>query len=154
MNKITIIIATAFLLVACSASAQTGQNTGVQMGNDVDDMDIIRSEVEYQLFIYKEVMMYLSDISESFSDGYIEPDAAVKKVMILRHTYNQKSEQAPKELKQLKELMNKMFSRLENYFIHFKLTYRENPYVNAKVAEAKFMVTQEAERLQYTYGEY
>ena len=154
MNKIGTIIVAAFLLVACSADAQTGQKTGFQMGSDVDEIDIIRSEVEFQLLIYKEVMQYLGEMSETFSDGYLEPDAAVKKVMLLRHTYNQKTEGAPKEVMQLKELMNKMFSRLENYFIHFKLTYRENPYVNSKVAETKFMVTREAERLQYEYGGY
>lgn len=154
MGKPIIVIFLAVIALGGLSHAQTGQQTGVQMGSDVDDMELIRSEVEYQLYIYKEVMQHLSEISESFSDGYIEPDSALKKVIVLRHTYNNKSDPVPKEAEQLKELMNKMFSRLENYFIEFKWTYRENPYVNAKVAEAKFKVTQEAERLQYTYAEY
>ncbi|MFC1570357.1 hypothetical protein ACFL4E_01070 [Candidatus Omnitrophota bacterium] len=153
MKRSIVIIFLSFILIAFSAYAQAVQQTGVQIGSDVDEMELVRDEVNFQLYIYREVMQRLKEISESFSDGEISPDEALHKVTLLRHTYNQKSNPGAKETEQLNELVNKMMSRLENYFIYFKSSYREHPYLNAKVAETKFQVTQEADRLQYTYME-
>ena len=119
--------------------------------NPVDETEIVREKVADQIYLYKEVMQHLSEISESFSFGYNSPDEALKRVIVLRHAYNSKSEPLRPEIMLFHELMNKMFSRLENYFIHFKSIYREDPYLNSKIAETKFYAAQEAERLEYTY---
>lgn len=153
MKRSRVVISLAIIFITFSAYAQAVQQTGVHIGTDVDEMELVRDEVDYQLYIYREVMQHLKEISESFSDGYIDPDEALKKIIVLRHTYNKKSKPGPTETEELNQLMNKMLSRLENYFIYFKSSYREHPYLNAKIAETKFKVTQEAERLQYTYLE-
>ncbi|HPN73199.1 MAG TPA: hypothetical protein PKZ41_04300 [Candidatus Omnitrophota bacterium] len=116
-----------------------------------DPMDAVREKVADQIYLYREVMQHISDISESFSYGYNTPDEALKRVLVLRHAYNTKSEPLCPEIKRFNDLMNQMFSRLENYFIHFKQIYREDPYLNAKLAETKFYTAEEAERLEYTY---
>jgi hypothetical protein len=121
------------------------------MIDPVDEMTIVRETVADQIHLYREVMQHLSEISESFSFGYNTPNEALKRVMVLRHAYNNKSEPLRPEVERFNELMNRMFSRLENYFIHFKSIYREDPYLNAKVAETKFYAAQEAERLEYMY---
>lgn len=131
--------------------AQGSSSANVSIGRSVDDMLLLKERIADQLYLYKEVMEHLSDISEKFSHGYIEPDAALKKVMVLRHAYNSESDPVPPEARELHERMNRMFSRLTNYFIYFKRAYREDPYLNAKIAETRFYAAQEAERLEYTY---
>ena len=142
------------LLVAgkcCGAQQAAQPQSNVQLGQPVDEMVLLKEKIADQIYLYREVMEHIKEISERFSDGYIEPNEALKKVTVLRHAYNTKSEPVPAEARELHELMNHMFSRLENYFIYFKSAYRENPYLNAKVAETKFYASQEAERLEYVY---
>lgn len=117
----------------------------------VNETVLLREKVADQIYLYREVMQHVSDISESFSFGYNSPDEALKRILVLRHAYNSKSEPLRPEIMHFNELMNQMFSRLENYFIHFKNIYREDPYLNSKIAETKFYAAQEAERLEYMY---
>ena len=155
MAKTTLLITAAVLVVflspLCSESQQTSPSRTQHMIDPVDEMTIVREAVADQIHLYKEVMQHLSEISESFSFGYNTPNEALKRVMVLRHAYNNKSEPLRPEIERFNSLMNQMFSRLENYFIHFKSIYREDPYLNAKVAETKFYAAQEAERLEYMY---
>ena len=134
-----------------SSGLQKAPQTGVQLGERVDEMELLREEIANQIFLYKEVMEHLKDISEKFSDGYLLPDEALKKVTVLRHAYNSEAKPVPNEAKKLVELVNQMFSRLENYYIYFKKSFRERSDLNAKIAESKFRASQEAERLEYTY---
>ena len=130
---------------------QASPRTAALMIDPVDEMDIVREKVADQIFLYREVMQHIAEISESFSFGYNTPDEALKRVLVLRHAYNSKSEPLRPETMRFNDLMNKMFSRLENYFIRFKKVYREDPYLNSKIAETKFYAAQEAERLEYMY---
>jgi predicted nuclease with TOPRIM domain len=145
------VLLAAFLFPGKDCTAQRASQANVQLGQPVDEMLLLKERVADQIYLYKEVMEHIREISEKFSDGYMEPDEALKKVTVLRHAYNTQSEPVPAEASELKKLMNQMFSRLENYLIHFKRVYRENPYLNAKVAETKFYASQEAERLEYVY---
>ncbi len=135
----------------CAFGQQASPRVSSMMIDPVDKMDIVREKVADQLFLYREVMQHISEISESFSFGYNTPDEALKRVLVLRHAYNSKSEPLCPEIMRFYDLMNHMFSRLENYFIHFKNVYREDPYLNSKIVETKFYAAQEAERLEYTY---
>jgi hypothetical protein len=139
-----------FIPAAC-CQAQRSSPANVSLGQSVDDVLLLKERIADQLYLYKEVMEHLSDLSERFSHGYIDPDAAIKKVMVLKHAYNSESDPVPPEARELHERMNRMFSRLTNYFIYFKRAYREDPYLNAKIAETRFYAAQEAERLEYTY---
>jgi hypothetical protein len=134
-----------------TSGQQTPAQTSSMLINPSDEMDIVKEKVADQIFLYKEVMQHISDISESFSFGYNTPDEALKRILVLRHAYNSKSEPLRPEISRFNDLMNQMFSRIENYFIHFKTVYREDPYLNSKIAESKFYAAQEAERLEYTY---
>lgn len=134
-----------------SSGQQLSSRSTAPLIDPVDEMDIVREKVADQLYLYREVMQHISDISESFSFGYNTPDEALKRVLVLRHAYNSKSEPLRPEVMRFNDLMNQMFSRIENYFINFKQIYKEDPYLNAKLAETKFYTAQEAERLEYTY---
>ena len=134
-----------------TSALQKSPQAGVQLGEQVDEMDLLREEVANQVYLYKEVMEHLKGISEKFSDGYLLPDEALKKVTVLRHAYNTEAKPVPAEAKKLFDLVNQMFSRLENYYIYFKKSFRERADLNAKVAQSKFKASQEAERLEYTY---
>lgn len=139
------------MISAGSCPGQQSSRSTVVIGDPVDDMLILRSRIGDQLYLYREVMVHIKEISRQFSDGFVSPDEALRRITLLRHAYNNESEPVPSEAAQLSYYMNRMFSRLENYFIHFKRVYREDPYLNARVAETKFYVSREAERLEYMY---
>lgn len=156
--KIKLIVKVYAVLVLCLIALSqicTGQQRSTQAVSGFSDSDeelmTLRENVADQLHLYREVMEHIGTISESFSFGYTTPDEALKRVLVLRHAYNSESEPLRPEVEEFNRLINRMFSRLENYFIHFKSSFREDPYLNMKLAEKKFYVNQEAERLLHTY---
>ena len=112
----------------------------------------VAERVKYQLELYYELNDYLDSVFSEFGQGYIEPDPALKKINVITHQYNIAVRPVPKETEKLHELTKKLLSRIENYFIHYKNNFRENPELNRKILEAKYELSREAERLQYTYG--
>jgi hypothetical protein len=148
---LTLILVITSSSVIPSWSQQPSSRASLGLVNPESETDILREKIADQIFLYKEVMQHISDISESFSFGYNTPDEALKRLIVLRHAYNSKSEPLRPEIVKFNELINQMFSRLENYFIHFKSIYREDPYLNSKIAETKFYAAQEAERLENMY---
>lgn len=123
---------------------------GVWGQNDIHEPDV--EAIRYQLHITKDVNEYLDDLFQKFSEGYVSPDEALEKVGLLRHEYNKLVEPVPQEGKQLHVLLNRLLSRIEYYFIHYKRTDRENPEINLQIAKARFEFTQEEQRLRYLYG--
>jgi hypothetical protein len=111
------------------------------------DVDGIR----YQLQVSKDVNEYLDDLFLKFSEGYIDPDTALEKVGLLRHEYNKMVEPVPQESEMLHVLMNRMLSRIEYYFIHYKRLDRENPLINYQIAQARFEYLREEQRLRFLY---
>lgn len=109
------------------------------------------NDILYQLDVYVQVSEYLDDVFREFSDGYVEADAALKRVNLLKHEYNKLVDPVPEEAEKLNQLVNKLLSRVENYFIYYKRANREDPEINIKMAQAKFELAQEAEKLQYMY---
>ncbi len=130
---------------------QSSASGAMRFSGTGDRIAEVQENVADQLYLYKEVMEHIATISESFSNGFTTSDEALKRVLVLRHAYNSKSESLCPEVEEFHRLMNRMFSRLENYFMRFNRFHREDPYINMKLAEKKFYVNQEAERLEYMY---
>ena len=141
MRKWCIIILAILFVFSASANAQ-------QYVFDEPDLD----GIQYQLYIYGQLTQYLDDLFRKFSDGYMQPDEALKKVTLLGHEYNKLVEPVPKEAEKLHGLTNILLSRIENYFINWKRSNREDPEINVKIAETKFELLQESERLKYLYS--
>ncbi len=117
---------------------------GGMMEPDTDGM-------RYQLQVSKDVNEYLDDLFLKFSEGYIDPDTALEKVGLLRHEYNKMVEPVPYEGERLHALMNKMLSRIEYYFIHYKRADRENPLINYQIAQSRVECLREEQRLRLLY---
>lgn len=107
--------------------------------------------VQHQLQLCDEVMEYLDEVFQSFSEGYLMADDALKKINLLIHKYNMMSEPLPPEAKDLNTLMKQLLSRIEYYFIHFKKSNRENPEINLQIAKTRFEIAQEMARLKFLY---
>lgn len=108
------------------------------------------NQIRYQIRLYSDATEYLDDIFREFNGGYINPDEALKRVNLMKHEYNKLVAPVPPEGQKLHELVNKLFSQVENYFIYFKRVYRENPEINLNVLKTKYYAAQEASRLEYS----
>ena len=107
------------------------------------------SEIVYQLEIAAEVTEYVDELFQKFSDGYIEANIALQKLSLWRNEYNKATEPTPERTKKLHELINKLFSQIENYFIHYKFANRENMNINSKIANLSFEIYKETIKLQH-----
>lgn len=117
--------------------------------SDTDWVQAEKDEILFQLKLYTEVTEHLDSIFRNFSDGYLSSDESLKKISLLRHEYNKLVDPHPDETSILKDLVNKLLSRIEYYFIYFKRVFRENPEINLKVAQTRFELAKEAERLRF-----
>ena len=133
-------------------SLQSSFSQQINLFDDWEETDEMKEhDILFQLVLYDEVNDYLDDLFQRFSEGYIEPDAALDKIMVLKHAYAKKAEPVPPEAERLYDLVKHLFSRIENYFIHYKRSYREHPLINLKLAQAKFKAAQEADMLHIKY---
>ena len=143
--RITAILLFIMLVFSASAGAQTQAQTQPQSAEEEE-------RIAYQLDLYTELAEYLDDVFREFSQGYLEPDPALKKIHVITHQYNIAVNPVPKEAEKLHELTKQLLSRVENYFIHYKSNFREDPELNRKILETKYELSREAERLHYMYG--
>jgi len=137
MNKTCILT---FIFLLCASSLAFSQTVDVS------------ERVMYQLDLYYELNEYLDGVFREFSQGYLEPDPALKKIHVITHQYNKAVNPVPQETEKLHELTKQLLSRVENYFIQYKNNFREDPELNRKIMETRYQLSKEAERLQYTYG--
>ena len=121
-----------FVSVLC-ATAQPGQD----------------QEIAYQLEVAAQVTMYIDDLFQEFSDSYIQPDPALRRLSMWRNEYNKATEPAPERAQKLHSLVNRLFSQIENYFIHYKRSNRENVNINSKIANLSFEIYKESIKLQH-----
>jgi len=105
--------------------------------------------ISYQLEISDRVTEYFSELFTDFSGGYIEAGEVLRKLSLAKNEYNLSLGLILPEGERLHELMKKLFSQIENYFIFYKRTDRENPEINLKIAELRFEIYKEVVRLQY-----
>ncbi|MFC1548473.1 hypothetical protein ACFL5E_00780 [Candidatus Omnitrophota bacterium] len=143
MRKFFILIVLLILLISPPAFTLVGAQPNI-IEPDVEG-------IQYLLYISDDATEYLDDLFQKFSDGYVDPDKALEKVSLLRHEYNKLVNPVPKEGEKLHELMNRLLSRVEYYFIHYKRMDRENPLINFQIAQARYEYLQEEHRLRYLY---
>jgi len=106
-------------------------------------------EISYQLEISAKVTEYLDELFAAFSDGYLEAEIALAKLSLWRNEYNKATDPVPERAARLHELVNHLFSQLENYFIHYKNANRENININSKIANLSFEIYKETIKLQH-----
>ncbi|MBU0571320.1 MAG: hypothetical protein KJ995_01995 [Candidatus Omnitrophica bacterium] len=106
-------------------------------------------EIAYQLEVAAEVTKYIDELFQKFSDGYIEAEIALQKLSLWRNEYNKATESPPESAKKLHELVNKLFSQIENYFIYYKNVDREDININSKIANISFEIYKETIKLQH-----
>jgi hypothetical protein len=108
-----------------------------------------RTAIEYQIQVSDKLAEFLSDLFDKFSEGYVEPDEALKKLSVYRNEYDLSVNTPQKEGERLYKLMHQFLSYMENYFIYFKRTQRENPEINIEIYKLKVDIKKEVIRLNY-----
>ncbi|MBF0494665.1 MAG: hypothetical protein HQL28_06000 [Candidatus Omnitrophica bacterium] len=108
-----------------------------------------QSNLAYQVDISMQVTQLIGDLFQNFSDGYVEADEALEKLNLYEHDYGREMFPPAKELKKLDELIKKLFSAIENYFIFYKEHGRENPEIDMKIVNIRNEIAVEASNFQY-----
>lgn len=142
MKRILVVLLLCFAVNQCAWG---------QLGWDQSDSNV--EDIQYQLYTYDQLTSYLDDLFKEFSEGYMQPEIALKKVNVLKHEYNKLVEPVPEEAEKFHDLVNVLLSRIENYFIYWKRANRENPEINIKIAKTKFELANEEAKLRSMYGE-
>ena len=146
MKKIVI----AILLVVLVDTCAWGQIDPPDMDRAVDEQVI-----KYQVKISTQTADHIQEIFDKFNDSFIDYETALSRTNILINEYNKAMQlipgPIPRDGKKLHYLTQKLLSRVEKYFVNYKQTGRENPFINAQIFEATFRVSREAERLTYQY---
>ena len=105
--------------------------------------------MHYQLDVTQELSDYLSELFQSFSDGYLESEGALEKLSVYSNDYSLAISPPLDEGKKLYDLMKTLLSHAENYFIFYKRVNRENPDINHKIFMTKQKIARELVRISY-----
>lgn len=120
-----------------------------------DDEEAQRQILVYQIKISEKTAKAIQEIFNNFNDSFIDYEPALTKVSVLINEYNKAMDLIPGEIpedgRKLDELVKVMLSRIETYFLHYKLAGREDPYINYQIFLATNEVMRETERLSYAY---
>jgi len=107
------------------------------------------AELQHQLDLADRMAGKLDGLFREFSDGYMEAESALEKISLWINDYNNASYPVPPEAGQLHKLMVELFSQVENYFIVYKKSNRENININSKIAKIKYDLYKESIRINY-----
>lgn len=152
MNTLKLTIS-AMLLLSLGAQyspAQQSIHTVGTMGPQ-PAMDSAPRDIMYHIVIYDELTEYLDGLFEKFSEGYMDPDTALTRVLVMKNEYKKKVEPVPPETEKLHALTKQLFSYLENYFIHYKRAYREHPFINMQILDTRIQLEREISELRFKY---
>ncbi len=103
----------------------------------------------------EDTTLRVREIYDEFQGSFIDYEPAIQKINVLINDYNNTiqslSEDLPAEGGQLDELIKKLLSRIEKYFVHWKSFGRANPYINAQIYQVMAEIGREKERLIFLY---
>ena len=121
-----------------------------------DTHELDREVILYQVEISEFTLEQLHDIFDEFHhESFLDYGTAIDRVNLLANSYYNALQKSPAPIpedgKKLEELMTKLLSRMEKYYVYYKKDGRENPYVNYQMREAMAHVEYEIERLVYKY---
>lgn len=107
-----------------------------------------KADLQYQLDISAQVTEHLQKIFDKFNDSFMDYQPALERISILKNEYNKAIDPVPEEGEKLHQLMVQLLSRVENFFLHYKKTGREDVELNIKIVKTKFEITKEATKLR------
>ena len=122
---------------------------------DLNPEQMRKEVILYQLEVTQHTMNELQMIFDQFNDTFIDYQPAIDRVSILINNYQKVMHRLPipipEDGEKLDDLVNKLLSRMERYYMYCKQTGRQHPYLNFQIHQAMFEVLQERERLVFKY---
>lgn len=119
-----------------------------------DDQKPLNKDIlRYQVEISTKTATNIQEIYDSFHNSFIDYEPALEKINILINEYNKAIQliEIPKSGESLHELMKKLLSRVEKYFVYYKSTGRENAEINFEIYTIAIEIAKEADKLAYIY---
>ena len=121
----------------------------------IDTRELDRQVILYQVEISQFTLGELREIFDEFHESFLDYGTAIDRVNVLANSYYNALQKTPAPIppdgKKLEEMMTKLLSRMEKYYVYYKKDGRENPFVNYQMHEAMAHVSFEIERLVYQY---
>jgi len=140
------------MLVCTSAFLSEAQSA---TAIDMDPEQMEREVILYQVELVEHTTDELERIYAQFTDTFMDYEPALERINILINNYhkvmNRLPVPVPEEGKKIDELMKKLLSKMENYYLHCKQTGRQNPYINFQIHHAIAEISQERSRLIFLY---
>jgi hypothetical protein len=139
------------ILIAILLIAATGMPARAQID---PDREAIKQSLQYQLQVSNQTTAHIQEIYLTFQDSFIDYGPALEKINILINEYNKAMELVfvPTIGEKLDNLMKKLLSRAEKYFVFYKRDGREYASVNLQILEAMIEISHETRRLESLYG--
>ncbi len=107
-----------------------------------------KGDLLYQLDISAQVTEHLQEIFDEFNNSFMDYQPALERISILKNEYGKAIDPVPEEGGILHDLMVQLLSRVENFFLHYKKTGREDVELNIKIVKTKFEIAKEATKLR------
>jgi len=107
-----------------------------------------KADILYQLDISAQVTDHLQKVFDEFNDSFMDYQPALERISVLKNEYSKAIDPVPEEGEKLHLLMVQLLSRVENFFLHYKKTGREDVELNIKIVKTKFEITREATKLR------
>lgn len=119
-------------------------------GSQAEDLTLAdRNILLHQIDMTRVTAEKLSALFQVFSDGYIEAEEALTKLSLYGNDYTLAVSPVLPEGEHLHELMKRLISHAENYFIHFKSVDRESAFINYQIAKTKIEIAKELAKFEY-----
>jgi hypothetical protein len=114
-----------------------------------------RAVILYMLDISGKTTERVQEIFDNFNSSDMDYESAIAETSILMNEYNKAinilPQPLPRESKKLHELMRRLLSQIERYFMFYKRAGREDQAIDYEIFSARNEIMREAHRLQMTY---
>lgn len=145
----------AALPLAAQTVAQVPVRKKIDMLGGIGAGEIEKEAILYQVEISDKTIDGLQEIFDKFQDSFIDYGPALDRINVLINDYYKAIQSAPspipEEGKKLHELMKKLMSRMEKYYVSYKRYGRKNTFISFQIYEVMADVAREKERLVFMY---
>ena len=142
---LSLILAMVFVPLYCSA----------QIIEEQEEQERLIHAIRYQLKISDKTVEVTREIYDEFQNSFIDFIPALEKINVLINEYDKAMQlipaPLPKEGEKLHSIIQKLLSRMESYFLHYKKAGRQDPKLNFQILKALAEYTKESRRLTYQY---
>ncbi|MDD5634315.1 MAG: hypothetical protein PHW46_03465 [Candidatus Omnitrophica bacterium] len=145
------------ILVVAAHSQVFAAQPAVQLdfNQTLSPEELNRRAIQYQIEISSKVADQLRLIFTDFNNSFIDYEPALKKMHLLTYEYERAMKEMPVAIppdgQKLHQLTLSLLSKIEQYFVFYKMAGMGNPDVNIQITRVLYDITAEREMLIQKY---